>query len=159
ECLSVKYERGGETHTLKVPLIAVKVSVYEVGILYPMIVKWPKVVKAGSVMAQPVIIEDFFPSILDMAQINNPTTIQKVDGKSFVPLLRGQESADKDRLLVWHSPNKWTKEDGPGINFFSAARQGKWKLVYDYRRQKLELYDLEKDLGEQSDLAKKEKKV
>src|SRR5690606_37183899 len=108
---------------------------------------------------QPVIIEDFFPSILEMANIINPKIIQKLDGKSFVTLLKGEEYPDKDRLLVWHSPNKWTKEGGPGINYFSAARQGKWKLVYDYRQQKLELYNLDKDLGEHNDLAKKEKKV
>jgi len=157
--LSLENTRGGEPHTQNLPLRAGKGSVYEGGIRVPMIVKWPHVVKEGSVTNQAVIIEDFFPSILEMSKIKNPTFIQKVDGRSFISLLKGQNYPDKDRLFVWHSPNKWTSEDGPGINFFSAVRQGKWKLVYDYRQKKLELYNLDKDLGEQNDLAMKEKKV
>lgn len=157
--LSLENTRGGEPHTQNLPLRAGKGSVYEGGIRVPMIVKWPNVVKENSMTNQPVIIEDFFPSILEMAKIKNPTLIQEIDGRSFVSLLKGQNYQDKDRLLVWHSPNKWTREDGPGINFFSAVRQSKWKLVYDYKRRKLELYNLDKDLGEQNDLAMKEKKV
>src|SRR5690606_17335696 len=81
--LSLRNSRGGEPHTQNLPLRAGKGSVYEGGIREPMIVKWPKVVKEGSVMDQPVIIEDFFPSILEMAKVSSPATIQKVDGKSF----------------------------------------------------------------------------
>jgi len=157
--LSLDYARGGKSHTQNLPLKAGKGSVYEGGVREPMIVKWPHVVKEGSISNQPVIIEDFFPSILEMAGVNNPQLIQEIDGKSFVPLLKEEKYLYKDRFLVWHNPNKWTHEDGPGINFFSAIRQGKWKLVYDYRKEKLELYNLENDLGEHIDLASKEKKV
>src|SRR5690606_12295891 len=121
--LSLENARGGKPHTQNLPLRAGKGSVYEGGIREPMIVKWPHVVKEGSITNQPVIIEDFFPSILEMAKVTNPEIIQEIDGKSFVPLLRGEEYPNKNRLFVWHSPNKWIKEDGPGINFFSAVRQ------------------------------------
>lgn len=157
--LSLSDSRAGEAHTQNLPLKAGKGSVYEGGIREPMIVKWPKIVEAGSIADHPVIIEDFFPSILEMAGINKPTFIQKIDGESFVSVLKGKESRDEDRLLIWHYPHRWLTQEGPGINYFSAARQGKWKLVYDFRKEKVELYDLEKDLGEHVDLALKEKKI
>src|SRR5690606_15935746 len=141
------YGRGGAPHTQNLPLKAGKGSVYEGGIREPMIVKWPGVVKQASITGQPVIIEDFFTSILEIAGIATDEIIQEVDGKSFVPLLKGRHYAQSDRLLVWHNPHRWSNEEGPGINFFSAVRQGKWKLIYNYKSEKLELYNLEKDLG------------
>ncbi|MCG7859810.1 sulfatase, partial [Flavihumibacter sediminis] len=52
-----------------------------------------------------------------------------------------------------HYPNKWQVVDGPGINYYSAIRKGDWKLVYSMRQQKLELYNLKEDIGEQQDKA------
>ena len=153
------YGRGGARQTQNLPLKAGKGSIYEGGIREPMIVKWPGVVEEGSVVGQPVMIEDFFPSILEIAGIKANDLIQEVDGKSFVPLLKGERYAHKNRLLVWHNPHRWSNEEGPGINFFSAIRQGKWKLIYNYKSEKLELYNLDKDLGEVWDLADKERKT
>lgn len=155
--LSLDNARGGDAHTQNLPLRAGKGSVYEGGIREPMIVKWPGVVRANTQSNQPVIIEDFFPSILEIARVVNPTLIQEVDGVSFVPLLKGEKYLNEDRNLIWNYPHKWINKDGPGINFFSAMRQGKWKLVYDYRKEQLELYNLEKDLGEHVNLVSKEK--
>lgn len=155
--LSLDYARGGQSHTHNLPLKAGKGSIYEGGIRVPMIVKWPHTVKAGSVVHQPAIIEDFFPSILEMAGIQKTDLIQEVDGKSFLPLLKGEDYRHTDRFLIWHNPHQWTSPDGPGINYFSAIRQGKWKLIYDYRKGKLELYNLDKDLGEHLNLVGKEK--
>lgn len=157
--LSLEPMRGGGSHTQNLPLKAGKGSLYEGGIREPMIVKWPSVTKANSTCDQPVIIEDFFPSILQMAGIEKPEVVQEVDGKSFVPLLKGQPYSYKNRSLIWYNPHKWTGVDGPGINYFSAIRQGKWKLVYGFKKEKLELYDLSKDIGEHHDLIKKEKAV
>ena len=50
-------------------------------------------------------------------------------------------------------PNKWTNKDGPGINYFSAVRKGDWKMVYNLRNGKKELYNLKKDIGENNDLS------
>ncbi|MEJ5962627.1 sulfatase [Pedobacter immunditicola] len=155
--LSLDYARGGLSHTHNLPLKAGKGSIYEGGVRVPMIVKWPNLVKAGSLSDQPVIIEDFFPSILEIAGTQKMNLIQEVDGKSFLPLLKGEGYLHKDRCLIWHNPHQWTSPDGPGINYFSAIRQGKWKLIYDYRKGKLELYNLDKDLGEQVNLIGKEK--
>lgn len=145
---SISLAKGGKLHEHNLPLREGKGSVYEGGIREPMIVKWPNVVKPNTKQATPVIIEDFFPSILEIAEIKNPTLIQKVDGKSFVPLLRGQLNDDPNRILTWHYPNKWKAKLQEQIDYMSAIRQGDWKLVYDMKTQKLELYNLKNDIGE-----------
>ena len=60
--------RGGERHSHNKPLSSGKGSAHEGGIREPMLVKWPGVVKANSICNDYLIIEDFFPSILEMAQ-------------------------------------------------------------------------------------------
>jgi len=151
--LSLAPPRGGKPFTHNLPLRAGKGSVYEGGIREPMIVKWPGVVRPETVTKQYVIIEDFFPTILQMAGIKNYETVQPIDGKSFVPVQKDPDFSDETRALIWHFPHKWTNNDGPGINYFSAIRQGKWKLVYNQRNGKKELYNLDDDIGELNDLA------
>lgn len=159
--LSLQPMRTGPNHTQNLPLRAGKGSIYEGGIRVPLLIKNANSHQARSVDS-PVIIEDLFPTILDLAAIGNYSTEQKeIDGKSLVSLIEGQSVGDWDsRALIWHVPNKWTVPDGPGINFFSAVRQGDFKLVYDMKKARLELYDLKNDIGETTDLAgKNQKKV
>jgi arylsulfatase A-like enzyme len=153
--LSFTYSRGGEAHTHNLPLKSGKGSVYEGGIREPMIVKWPGVVQPASVNDNPIIIEDFFPSILEMACIKKYDVVQEVDGESFVPLLKNPKIKLPKRALIWHVPHKWSNQEGPGINFRSAIRQGDWKLIYDMRSGQLELYNLQADIGENIDLISK----
>lgn len=145
--------RSGEPFTHNQPLKSGKGSVYEGGIRVPMLVKWPGTVKPGTVTDQYVIVEDFFPSILKMAGIEKYTTVQKIDGRSFVPVLKNNKYADTSRPLIWHYPNNWIPQAGPGINYKSAIRKGSWKLIYDMRTGKNELYNLKDDIGEANDLS------
>jgi arylsulfatase A-like enzyme len=154
--LSLSGARGKIAHVQNLPLRAGKGSMYEGGIRVPMIVKWPKVVESNTTINQYVIAEDFFPSIIHMAGVTNFKTIQKVDGKSFVPLLKNNKITDTNRVLVWHYPNKWVDGDGPAINYKSAIRQGKWKLIYDLRNGHKELYNLSNDIGEYIDLSEQQ---
>ena len=154
--LSLSGARGKNAHVQNLPLRAGKGSLYEGGIRVPMIVKWPEFAKANTSNNQYVIAEDFFPSILEMAGVSNTKTIQHVDGKSFVPLLKNNKLSDTNRILVWHYPNKWIEGDGPAINYKSAIRQGSWKLIYDLRNGHKELYNLSNDIGEQFDLSMKQ---
>ena len=80
----------------------------------------------------PVIIDDFFPSILEFTNSDTKSFIQKVDGQSFVPLLKNETSELKP--LFWHYPN-WWGPSGPGIGSYSAVRQGNWKLIYFHHTQ------------------------
>ncbi|WP_421828532.1 sulfatase [Larkinella sp.] len=151
--LSTTPLRGGKEHTHNLPLRAGKGSVYEGGIREPMLVRWPGVVKPGGVMQQYVIVEDFFPTLLEIAGVKKPAVAQQVDGRSFLPLLRNPTLKDTTRVLVWHHPNRWIPAEGPMLHWASGIRQGDWKLVYDHRTAALELYNLKSDIGEQQNLA------
>ena len=147
--------RSGKPHTQNLPLRAGKGSVYEGGIREPMLVKWPGVVKPGSVTERYLIIEDFFPTLLEMAGAKNYKTVQQIDGISFLSILKNKKQSDHSRPLVWHFPNKWISKDDHGINYRSAIRQGDWKLIYNMKAGSKELYNLKTDIGEQNDLSSK----
>jgi arylsulfatase A-like enzyme len=145
--------RSGEAFTHNLPLKSGKGSVYEGGIRVPMLVKWPEGVKPGSITNQYVIIEDLFPTVLEMAGVQKYSLQQHVDGRSIASILKGSGHGDTTRTLIWHFPNKWTPEDGPGINYKSAIRQGVWKLIYNMKSGSKELYNLQSDIGERHNLA------
>ena len=151
--LSTTPLRGGKAHSQNLPLKAGKGSVYEGGIREPMIIKWPGVVQPNSTANQYVMIEDFFPTILQMAGLKNYQSVQSVDGKSLIPILKNANFSDTSRSLIWHYPNKWIDKDGPGINYYSAIRKGNWKMIYCMRTGKKELYNLAIDIGESNDLS------
>jgi len=137
-------------NTYNSPLRSGKTSGYEGGIRVPMIVKWPGTVSANTRNAQPVIIEDIFPTVLDIAGITDPVTVQKIDGKSLVPLLKGGRM--NERCFFWHHPHarsRGSKDIAP----FSAVRKGAWKLIYLHADKLFELYNLEDDISESTDLA------
>jgi arylsulfatase A-like enzyme len=144
--------RGGEPHTHNLPLQSGKGSAYEGGIRVPMLVKWSGIVKPGSQTEAMVIVEDFFPTILEMTSFENYNVIQEVDGISFTSVLRGNDDDFVNRKLVWHYPNNWGPS-GPGIGATSTLRKGDWKLIYWYAEQRFELYNLAEDIGEQNNLA------
>ena len=151
--LSTTPLRGGKAHSQNLPLKAGKGSVYEGGIREPMIIKWPGVVQPNSTANQYVMIEDFFPTILQMAGLKNYKLVQSVDGKSLIPILKNANYSDTSRSLIWHYPNKWIDKDGPGINYYRAIRKGNWKMIYSMRTGKKELYNLAIDMGESNDLS------
>ena len=152
--------RGGSPHTHNKPLSSGKGSAHEGGIRVPMIALWPGITAPGSVCRQPVMIEDFFPTILEMAGISHVEQVGgEVDGRSFVSLLRGdQDQTRENRPLVWHFPNHWGPT-GPGIGPSSAIRLGNWKLIYYHDSQRYELFNLAEDLGEQTNLAEQQADV
>lgn len=144
--------RGGEPNTHNKPLSSGKGSAHEGGIREPMIVKWPGVVEPGSTCDQYLIIEDYFPTILEMAGVSGYQTVQKVDGVSFAPLLRAEGVTTTDRPLYWHFPNNWGPT-GPGIGASSSIRLDDWKLIYYHADQSFELFKLDDDIGESNNLA------
>lgn len=146
--------RGGKPHAHNQPLSSGKGSAYEGGVRVPMMVHWPGITQPGSVCSQPVIIEDFFPTILEMAGLVDPQQIGGiVDGQSFVSLLQGKPDETRDdRSFVWHFPNNWGPR-GPGIGPSSSIRRGAWKLIFYYESERFELFNVARDIGEQHDLA------
>lgn len=144
--------RGGEPHTHNAPLSSGKGSAHEGGIRVPWIVRWPNVAAAGASCPHPVIIEDVFPTVLEMAGAKNwRERVGQIDGLSFIPLLRGQPPTSA-RSLIWHFPNNWGPK-GPGIGPSSTLRKGDWKLIYYHADRRFELFNIATDLGETTNLA------
>jgi arylsulfatase A-like enzyme len=144
--------RGGIPHTHNRPLSSGKGSAHEGGIREPMIVKWPGVVEAGSKCSEYIIIEDYFPTILEMARISNYQVVQDIDGRSFLSMLKNEVAGSSGRSLFWHYPNNWGPT-GPGIGASSTIRKGDWKLIYYYENQSFELFNIKEDIGEYNNLA------
>jgi len=146
--------RGGRPHTHNAPLSSGKGSAREGGVRVPMIVRWPGVVRPGSVCNRYVIIEDFYPTLLEMAGVKDlAECTAKIDGVSFIPLLRQSGGHPTDRALYWHFPNHWGPK-GPGIGPHSAIRKGDWKLIYYHAERSYELFHLADDIGETHNLAR-----
>ena len=87
---------------------------------------------------------------IEMAGIDSLETVQKVDGQSFVSVLKG-ETYDGARPLFWHYPNEWGPS-GPGIGAASTVRKGNWKLIYYHADRSMELFNLKDDIGETNNL-------
>ena len=150
--------RDEPLYTQNAPLTCGKGSAYEGGIREPMIVSWPGVTKPNTRCDKYVIIEDYYPTILEMAGITDWKVPQTVDGVSFVPLLKQTGDPSEGRSLYWNCPNLWG-EQGPGIGATCTVRQGKWKLIYFYETGKKELYDIPADISEQHNLAQQHPEV
>lgn len=145
--------RDEPLYTHNYPLTCGKGSAYEGGIREPMIVSWPGVAEEGTQCDKYVIIEDFFPSILEMAGVDRWSVPQEVDGVSFVPLLTGEGDPSRGRCIYWNFPNNWNGGSGPGVAATAAVRRDNWKLVYFYEDGRKELYDIPNDISEKNDLA------
>jgi len=133
--------------TCNLPLRAGKGWLYEGGIREPMMVRWPGQVEGDGVCHEPVISTDFYPTILEMAGLPAKPK-QNLDGRSMVGLLRKRDR-QKDRAIYWHYPHYGNQGGSPG----GAIRLGDYKLIEFYEDNRIELYNLRDDIGEQHDLA------
>jgi arylsulfatase A-like enzyme len=133
--------------TSNLPLRAGKGWLYEGGIREPLLVRWPGMVEQGRVCDEAVVSTDFYPTILEMAGLP-PRPGQHLDGVSLVPLLR-DGSGIPERPIYWHYPHYGNQGGTPG----SVLRLGGLKLIRFYEDDRLELYDIPQDLGEEHNLA------
>ncbi|MDP6361145.1 MAG: arylsulfatase [Planctomycetota bacterium] len=122
------------------PLRARKGSMYEGGIRVPFVASWPGKIKPGTESDHISCFQDMLPTFAEMAGVNVPG---RTDGISMLPALLGKETQKKHQFLYWERAGS------------TAVRQGKWKAVHAGKgaKRKLELYDLEADIGETKDLA------
>ena len=152
------YWRDEPLFTQNAPLRCGKGSLLEGGIREPMMVRWPGHVRPQSRCNHYLIIEDFFPTILEMGGVEKYRVPQTIDGRSFMSLLTEKRKSSKGRSLVWNYPNVWGNE-GPAISLNCAIRCDQWKLIYDYKTGEKQLYDIENDIGESRDLAAEQPKI
>lgn len=137
--------------TSNAPLRANKGSHYEGGIRVPLIIRGPGLTDKGGVSHVPVITNDLYPTILDVAGLPLQPH-QHVDGVSLTPLLKGGDSLNR-KALFWHYPHyNRHPQQAPA----AVIRSGSWKLIEFLETGRVELYDLSTDLGEMTNLAEKQ---
>ena len=136
--------------TSNAPLRGGKAMLWEGGIREPFIVRWPGVVEPGSTCDVPVSSMDLYPTFAELAQAECKPD-QPVDGESLVPLIKQTGSLGR-KALFWHFPHYIPAFRGHHVTPASAVRVGDWKLIKSFDTG-LELYNLERDLGETKNLA------
>lgn len=99
----------------------------------------------GTVRHTPVSTIDFFPTITELT--GSVHSDIGIDGTSIVPLFKKDRL--KKRPLFWHYPHYSNQGVWPG----SAVRMGRYKLIDNFEKECQELYDLEDDISEASDIS------
>jgi len=145
----LEHEQSGRVVTSNQPLRGEKGTLYEGGIRIPAIARWPGKVPAGSRCDTPLISMDVYPTLVELAGTTLPKS-QPSDGISLVAVLRDPAFMLSRDTLHWHLPHYHHSTPA------SAIRKGDWKLIEFFEEGELELYDLKKDVGEQTNLTARE---
>lgn len=137
---------GDHYSTSCLPLKGGKGYQWEGGIRIPYVVSVPWMDHHGQRNSTPVAGSDFYPTLLELVNVPVP---QKaiVDGKSIVPVLKGDELAE--RPLYWHYPHYGNQGGRP----VSMMRKGDWKIIHFWEDGRDELYNVANDLHEDKNLA------
>lgn len=145
-------KKGGDV-TDNAPLRSGKGSLYEGGTRVPFIVRWPGVTTAGAKTDVPTIHVDMYPTFLEIASAAAPGDYP-LDGESLVPLFKEATASLKRDAIFQHFPGYL----GAGENTWRTTpvgliQKGPWKLMEFFEDHRLELYNLENDIGETRNLA------
>ncbi len=118
---------------------------YEESLRTPLLVRWPKQIKPGQVSQAMVLNLDFPATMLDAASVPVPADMQ---GRSFLPVLRGKTPRD------WRT-SMYYRYYHPGHHNVAAhygVRTQRYKLIFFNKLNQWELYDLQKDPREMSNV-------
>ena len=140
---------GPEAPTNNAPLREGKARIYEGGQRVPLMVRWPGRIKPGSTSDAVVAAIDLYPTLLDALDLPKPKN-HLVDGESILPVLEGTSGLQRKAYFTWF----------PHLVGAASVRQGDYKLIRRFEPhpkypELIELYDLEKDIGETRNLAGK----
>jgi arylsulfatase A-like enzyme len=149
------------------PLRGKKGAHYEGGMRVPFIASWAKpnpenplqkalTIPAGKIQPQVASVQDLFPTILGLVDVDSPTG-HAIDGHALQTLLSGERDSSRPESFLMHYPHAPHRSD-----YFTVYRDGDWKVIYHYVPSKAsggshyQLYNLAKDPFESTDLAKAE---
>ncbi len=135
------------------PLRDGKQSMYEGGLRIPGCIDAPGRTEPGTATDSICSTADFMPTLVELAGGEPPGDI---DGISLVSLLDKPDAQWPQRELYFVRREGGSRYAGLTIQ---ALLKGNYKLVQNLPTQKFELFDLEKDPGETTDLAEKQPKV
>ncbi len=140
---------GDSYSSSMMPLRGGKGRQWEGGIREPLYMRLPGKIEPGSVCDTPVNSIDFYPTLLDYAGLDVPAE-QKIDGSSMIKLLSGKEDETfSTRDMFWHYPHYGNQGGDPS----SMIMRSPWKLIFYHEDGHNELYNIDADIGEQSDVA------
>lgn len=124
-----------------------KADLYEGGIRVPGIIRYPELIKPGTVSDQPVNGYDVFPTLLSILDIAIPQD-RAIDGADISPIFRG-DTLNREQPLFWAFP---AARGAPNY----VVQRGKWKLLANSEQKPLALFNLKTDRFELNNLVKKE---
>ena len=129
------------------PLNGGKNTTYEGGIREPAIMRFPSRIPAGMVSQTPVIIMDVFETIMDITKAQRPEGYES-DGVSLWPLFEGQRL--EPRKMFFYFPR--TQPPYGGRSSAAVIDELGYKYIHFYTNDGPELYDLNNDLRERTNL-------
>ncbi len=115
---------------------------YEEGIRIPLLVRYPRLIKSGRLIDEFALSIDLAPTLLDLAHAATPNSM---DGRSLVPLLKGERPADwrTSFLIQYNTDTVFPRVYKMG---YRAIRTKRWKYIrYIELSGMNELYDLKND--------------
>ena len=125
-----------------------KQEMYEGGLRVPACAVWPGRIDPGGRSNFVAATMDIFPTVAEAADAK---ITHAIDGRSFLPLLLGEDQPAFDRDLFFSRREGNERYMGECI---WAMRRGHWKLVKNTPMTPWELFDLEEDPGESTDLSR-----
>ncbi len=119
---------------------------YEQALRVPWIIRYPGVIKPGSVTNDWVVSIDNAPTILDMAGVPVPSDMQ---GRSLMPIFQGHTPDDWQKSMYYH----YYEFQAPHwVVPHYGIRTQRYKLIDYYTINEWEMFDLEKDPDEMDNL-------
>ena len=101
-------------------------------------------------ISQQIRTIDFMPTILELLHLPLDKNYSKLDGESLLPLIGGQKITEK--IAYSESGNPLEEKKPPKTPNIKSVRTSKWKLIINMYNNSKELYDLEKDPEENTNL-------
>jgi arylsulfatase A-like enzyme len=115
---------------------------YEESIRVPLIVRYPRLIRPGTRIDALALNVDVAPTLLELA---GAEPLEKVHGRSLLPLLRGQPAAWRESFLAEY----FLEKVAPRAPTWQAVRTIRWKYIHYPELEGMdELYDLAADPGE-----------
>ena len=118
---------------------------YDESLRTPLVIRWPKQIKAGSINKNIVLNLDFAPTFLDAAGAKIPADMQ---GKSLLPLLAGKASKDWRTSMYY----RYYHPLHHNVAAHYGVRTDRYKLIYFNKLNQWEMYDLLKDPTEMKNI-------